>query len=97
LTPAVAPRYHRAHAEAFGAQFHPRKTTTMRRSTSIALFAALLGTTAGCSYGSVAAHQNGKLYVARNDLFLFGALRKMYECTPDGAGNITCVKLEGRP
>ncbi len=51
---------------------------------------------AGCSYGGMASH-NGKLYVARNDSFLFGALRKMYECTPDGAGNMTCVSVEGKP
>ena len=31
------------------------------------------------------------------DSFLFGALRKIYECTPDGAGNVTCVDMAGKP
>jgi hypothetical protein len=42
-------------------------------------------------------HPNGKIYVQRQDKFLFGALRKMYECTPDGAGNVTCVDMAGKP
>ena len=49
-----------------------------------------------CSYGSMASH-NGKLYVARNDNFLFGALRKMYECSPDGKGNMVCVQVADKP
>jgi hypothetical protein len=47
-----------------------------------------------CSYGASASH-NGKLYVARNTVF--GALRQVYECTTDGAGNMVCVQTEGRP
>jgi hypothetical protein len=66
--------------------------------TKLALMCALMALPAlGCSYGGVAAHSNGKLYVARNDSFLFGALRKMYECSPDGSGNMTCVAVEGKP
>ncbi len=64
----------------------------------LALLSALVALPViGCSYGGMTAHSNGKVYVARNDGFLFGALRKMYECTPDGAGNMTCVAMEGRP
>jgi len=64
----------------------------------IALMCALVALPViGCSYGGVAAHSNGKLYVARNDGFLFGALRNFYECSPDGAGNMTCVAMEGKP
>ena len=62
-----------------------------------ALMAAPVLGSVGCSYGGVAAHSNGKLYVARNDGFLFGALRKFYECSPDGNGNMTCVAVDGRP
>jgi hypothetical protein len=51
----------------------------------------------GCSYGDMLVHPNGKIYVARQDRFLFGALRKLYECSPDGAGNVTCIAMEGRP
>ncbi|MEM7154759.1 MAG: hypothetical protein AAF799_18055 [Myxococcota bacterium] len=52
---------------------------------------------AGCAYGEMVVHPNGKIYVQRQDAFLFGALRKMYECTPDGAGNVTCVDMAGKP
>ncbi len=65
---------------------------------TLALLASLIALPViGCSYGEIVAHDNGKLYVARNDGFLFGALRKMYECTPDGAGNVNCVAVSGRP
>ena len=50
-----------------------------------------------CMYGDMVVHPNGKIYVQRQDRFLFGALRKMYECTPDGAGNVTCVDMAGKP
>lgn len=49
----------------------------------------------GCAYSDMKSF-NGKLYVTRDGLF-FGAGRQIYECTPDGAGNMTCVALEGRP
>jgi hypothetical protein len=52
---------------------------------------------AGCAYGKMVVHDNGKIYVQRHDAFLFGALRKMYECTPDGAGNVNCVQMAGKP
>lgn len=68
-----------------------RKVTTLL----IALMALpVVGT--GCSYGAMASH-DGKLYVARNDGFLFGALRKMYECTTDGKGNIVCTAMPDKP
>ena len=39
----------------------------------------------GCAYGGVAVAQNGTVYVARNDSFLFGALRKVFVCKANGA------------
>jgi hypothetical protein len=63
---------------------------------AILLVAALMALPA-CSYGKMVVHPNGKIYVQRQDSFLFGALRKMYECTPDGAGNVTCIQMDGRP
>lgn len=64
----------------------------------LALLSALMALpTIGCVYGDMVVHPNGKLYVQRQDRFLFGALRKLYECTPDGAGNVTCVAMEGKP
>ncbi len=68
----------------------------MRRIFTASFIALMAVGSVGCSYGAIESH-NGKLYVARNDGFLFGALRKMYECTPDGAGNMTCVSVEGKP
>ncbi len=52
---------------------------------------------ASCSYGAMVVHPNGKIYIQRHDYFLFGALRKLYECTPDGNGNVTCINMAGRP
>ncbi len=61
------------------------------------ILSAVMAAPVGCRYGDMEVHPNGKIYVQRQDSFLFGALRKMYECTPDGAGNVTCVAMEGRP
>jgi hypothetical protein len=46
----------------------------------------------GCAYGAVAVAQDGTVYVARNDGFLFGALRKIYACKPSGE-TLTCVAV----
>ncbi len=66
------------------------------RKTAALLCALTALPVIGCAYGDVTAHDNGKLYVVRQDGFLFGALRKIYECTPD-AGKLTCVAIEGKP
>ncbi|MBL8948832.1 MAG: hypothetical protein JNK45_37015 [Myxococcales bacterium] len=67
----------------------------IRASLLVGLVSGLLG---GCSYGDMVVHpKNGKLYIQRRDHFLFGALRKLYECTPDGNGHVACVALDGRP
>ena len=57
---------------------------------------AVAGGTFGCAYGGIGAHPNGTLYIARNDIFLFGALRKIYACTPNGTA-INCSEVEGKP
>ena len=64
---------------------------------ALALATVAVAPATGCSYGDMLVHPNGKIYVARQDRFLFGALRKLYECSPDGAGNVTCIAMEGRP
>ena len=66
------------------------------RKTLVLLSALMALPAAACTYGGITAHPNGKLYVARNG-FGFFAMRQLYECTPDGAGNVTCIKMEGRP
>jgi hypothetical protein len=65
------------------------------KKTAAALMIALMALPA-CSYGAMSSHE-GKLYVARNDGFLFGALRKIYECTTDGKGNMVCVAIADKP
>lgn len=61
-------------------------------------FTAVSSLVGACSYGDMVVHpKNGKLYIQRNDLFLIGGLRRMYECTPDGKGKVACVRLDGRP
>lgn len=70
--------------------------TSPRRIVGACLVALGLATSlGGCAYSDMKSF-NGKLYVTRDGLF-FGAGRQIYECTPDGAGNMTCVALEGRP
>jgi hypothetical protein len=66
------------------------------RKTAAALLCALTLLPA-CSYGYMVVHPNGHIYVQRNDRFLFGALRKMYDCNPDGAGNVACTDMAGKP
>jgi len=68
----------------------------MRKIIITLSLGAMAATSVGCSYGAMASH-NGKLYVAKNDGFLMGALRKMYECSPDGGGNMACVELADKP
>lgn len=58
------------------------------------LMAVLMFMATACGYSSVASH-TGRLYVAKNDLFLFGALRAVYVCTESG-NKINCQKA-GKP
>ena len=67
----------------------------MRRLFTGMFIAVVAVSSVGCSYGAIASH-DGKLYIARNDSFLFGALRKIYECTP-ASGAVTCVEVKGKP
>lgn len=67
------------------------------RKTAALLCALVALPTVACSYGDMVVHPNGNIYVQRQDRFLMGALRKMYECKPDGAGNVACTAMAGRP
>lgn len=57
------------------------------------LLAVLMVASTACAYGGLASH-NGKLYVARNDAFLFGALRKIFVCQDTG-GKLGCQDAAG--
>lgn len=84
---------------AHGGRASGRTLAVSTRKLVLALgFTAMSSLVGACSYGDMVVHpKNGKLYIQRVDLFLFGALRHLYECTPDGNGKVACVRLDGRP
>ena len=57
------------------------------------LATAIAGTLAGCSYGMVET-AGDKVVIARQDNFLFGALRTMYVCKVTDAGLSDCADNE---
>ena len=68
------------------------KSTSMwkRFSAAVLLMTALGGTGAlvgGCAYGGVASTPDGTVVITRNDMLLFGLLRKVYFC------KVNCDKL----
>lgn len=62
----------------------------------LALIGLTTGGSVGCAYGGIAAAPDGTVYVARNDLLLFGLLRKVYVCKPAGAG-MACTETPTPP
>jgi hypothetical protein len=65
-----------------------KSTSVWKRfSAAVMLMTALGGTGAlvgGCAYGGVASAPDGSIVITRNDLFLFGALRKVFVCKVNG-------------
>ncbi|MBW2455707.1 MAG: hypothetical protein JRI68_14410 [Deltaproteobacteria bacterium] len=57
--------------------------------TKAAAVTMLFATIAGCAYGGVAA-SGDKVVVARNDMFLFGALRTVFVCKITDKGLSGC-------
>jgi len=53
----------------------------------------LFATIAGCAYGGAAA-SGDKVVIARNDSFLFGALRTVYVCKITDKGLTACADNE---
>lgn len=72
----------------------------MNRLTQKVFGVALIGMTMagafGCAYGALATSADGTVYVARNDFFLFGLLRKMYVCKPAGP-SLACTEVSSPP
>jgi hypothetical protein len=65
-----------------------------RMSAVVLLMLALGGTGAavgGCAYGGVASTPDGTVVITRNDLFLFGALRKVFVCKATG-NTLSCTE-----
>lgn len=55
---------------------------------------ALASALSGCAYGDMAAVGTDKVVVMRNDMFLFGALRKAFVCKITDGGLSTCGSAE---
>jgi hypothetical protein len=48
----------------------------------------------GCAYGDMAASGTDKVVVMRQDMFLFGALRKAFVCKITDGGLSSCATAE---
>lgn len=57
---------------------------------------ALASTLGGCAYGGMTT-VGDKAVIARNDMFLFGALRKVYVCKVTATGVAGCVDSAEKP
>ncbi|HEY5450538.1 MAG TPA: hypothetical protein VIQ54_17410 [Polyangia bacterium] len=71
------------------------KTSIWKKFAAAGLLAVTLGGTGalvgGCAYGGVASTPDGTIVITRNDLFLFGALRKVFVCKANG-GKLECTE-----
>jgi hypothetical protein len=66
----------------------------MKKALAIVLaVTALTGVVAGCAYSGVGA-SGDKAVVARNDLFLYGILRKVFVCKVSDSGLQSCQSSE---
>jgi len=61
---------------------------------SILILAAISFLGSGCSYTAVTRLGKGKVAVVKNDMFLFGALRKIFVCNATKAGLSNCSTNE---
>ena len=65
----------------------------MRRIINVACVVAIAGCLSGCFYAGVATSGDAAI-IARNDAFLFGALRRVYVCRITPAGLTQCSTAE---
>jgi hypothetical protein len=77
-----------------------KSTSMWKRVSAVALLVAALGGTGavvgGCAYGGVAATPDGTVVITRNDLLLFGALRKVFVCKVNGTA-LDCKETPAAP
>ena len=67
----------------------------MKKALGFVLAVATAAPLAGCSYGAIATTQDGsKVVVTRNDMFLYGALRKVFVCKVADGGVAGCAESE---
>lgn len=69
---------------------------TMKRLAAVALLGMALSGSFGCAYGAIATAPDGSVLIARNDLLLFGLLRKIYACKPGPTG-LVCSEMPSPP
>lgn len=67
-----------------------------KKLAAIALLGMALSGSFGCAYGGIATAPDGTVLVARNDLLLFGLLRKIYSCKPGPTG-LVCSEMPTIP
>jgi hypothetical protein len=67
-----------------------------KKLAAIALLGMALSGSFGCAYGGIATAPDGSVLVARNDLLLFGLLRKIYSCRPGPTG-LVCTEMPTIP
>ena len=68
----------------------------INRLAAIALIGMTMAGAFGCAYAGVAAAPDGTVYVTRNDMLLFGLLRKVYVCKPAGTA-LACTEMPTPP
>ena len=68
----------------------------MKKLAAMALLGMALSGSFGCAYGGIATAPDGTVLVARNDLLLFGLLRKIYSCKPGPTG-LVCSEMPTIP
>jgi hypothetical protein len=68
----------------------------VKKLAVLSLLGLMMGGAFGCSYGAMTSTGDGTVYVARNDLILFGLLRKMYVCKPAGPA-LACSEVPTPP
>ncbi len=61
-----------------------------------ALMFCVLAPTAACTYGTAVAvmADRSRVVILRNDIFLFGALRRAFVCKASDAGLVDCQQEE---
>jgi hypothetical protein len=50
----------------------------------------------GCAYGGIASTPDGTVVITRNDMILFGLLRKVYVCKVNGQA-LACTETPAAP
>ncbi len=62
----------------------------MKKIAAAMMLAVMVVDTTGCAYGSIATAGNDKVVITRNDMFLYGALRKVFVCKVTDGGAASC-------